>query len=238
MQVLESIDQYAKSIQNNKCVYDMQRIGIEIFKSYVINTKPNLKIEEFDMSMINKLLFYWFPKNKKYVSETQVYQIVSTIGDIYTHILNYTSSNKDFPSILELYGEEYKRAYRAKNMLLKMTLDPVISIEPLVIGFDRYKNKRKRQGLAERSTTFIQAFFNVTECKEGGLIILSKIDSDRTYKILLEYPVYKYLKNGDIIHAVIRKKLFYVYWEIEELKGYYLKEATKFLTYDMQNVIT
>lgn len=233
MQVLESIDEYEKSIQNNKCIYDMQKIGIEIFKSYIINTKPDLSIEEFDMLMINKLLFYWFPRNKKYVSETQVYQIVSTIGDIYTHITSRSSSNQDFPSILELYGEEYKRAYKAKNMLLKMTLDPVISIEPLVIGFDRYKNKRKRESSVERSNAFIQAFFNVRECKEGGLIILSKMNSDKTYKILLEYPTYKYLKQGDIIHAVIRRKLFYVYWEIEELKGYYLQQATKFLSYDI-----
>ena len=233
MEVLESINQYTRSIQSDKCMYNRQKVVIDIVKTYINNTIPDIKVEDFDMGIIDKLLLYWIPKNKKYVTESQIYQIISTIVDIYTHIFNQKITNTECPSILDLYGEEYKRAYKAKNMLLSMTLDPVISIDPLIIGLDRYRNKRNKQGVSERSTTYVQALFEVLECKEGGLVVLGKMGSQKTYKLLLEYPTYKYLKVGDIIHAIIRRKLFYVYWEFEELRGYYLKQAMKFLSYDV-----
>ena len=230
MQVLESIDRYTRLIQRNRCIYDVQKTGIDIFKSYINNVKPDIKVEELNIGVVDKLLLYWFPRNKKYVSETQVYQIVLTIGQICDYIFKESDCSNEFPNILDLYAEEYKRAYKAKNMLLSMTLDPVISIDPLIIGLDRYKNKRKKQSTLERSTTYVQSFFKIIECKEGGLVVLSKMGVDKTYKLLLEYPTYKYLKVGDIVHAVIRRKLFYVYWEFEELRGYYLQQASKFLS--------
>ncbi len=233
MEVLDSINQYAKSIQSNSNVYSIQRMGIDIFKNYINNTVPDIKVDEFDIGMVDRLLLYWLPKNKRYISETQIYQILATIGDVYTYISNQNSVSEEFPNILDLYGDEYKRAYKAKNMLLSMTLDPVISIDPLIIGFERYKNKRNKQSSSNRSTTYVQALFEVVECKDGGLVVLSKLGTDKTYKILLEYPIYKYLKLGDLIHAIIRRKLFYVYWEFEELRGYYLQPAIKFLTNDM-----
>ncbi len=230
MEVLDSINQYAKSIQSNRNIYSMQRMGIDIFKNYINSTVPDIKVDDFDIGMVDRLLLYWLPKNKRYISETQMDQILATIGDVYAYILSQNNTNEELPSILDLYVDEYKRVCKAKYMLLSMTLDPVISIDPIIIGFERYKNKRNKQAGGDRATTYVQALFEVLECKDGGLVVLSKLGTDKTYKILLEYPTYKYLRAGDIIHAIIRRKLFYVYWEFEELRGYYLQQAIKFLS--------
>ena len=79
------------------------------------------------------------------------------------------------------------------------------------------------------ATTYEQAIFEVTECKEGGQIVLNKLGQSKQYKLLLEYPAYKYIRKGDIIHAIIKRRLFYVYWEIEEIKAYYLPEAVELM---------
>ena len=121
------------------------------------------------------------------------------------------------------------RVYKAKNLLQKMTKDPVIAFNPLVIDLDKYRNKKKKTNYGEIATTYEQSLFEVQECKEGGQIILNKLTQNKQYKLLLEYPVYKYLKKGDILHAVIKRKLFYVYWELEEIKAYYLPQAINLL---------
>jgi len=79
------------------------------------------------------------------------------------------------------------------------------------------------------ATTYEQAVFKVEECKEGGQVVLVKLYQDKQYKLLLDFPTCKYFKKGDLIHAIIKRKLFYVYWELQEIKSYYLPEALAYL---------
>lgn len=232
MHILERVENYVEEIKKKPYIYKIQKSGIEIFRNYIIANGLDRKEEEFNKELLDKLVLLWLPRNKKYLSEAQIYQIIYTLHDIFSYINKerlINSEQTEESTILELYGEEYMRVYKAKNLLQKMTKDPVISFNPLVIDLDRYRNKKKKTNYGEIATTYEQSLFEVQECKEGGQIILSKLTQNKQYKLLLEYPVYKYLKKGDILHAVIKRKLFYVYWELEEIKAYYLPQAINLL---------
>lgn len=232
MHILERVENYVEEIKKKPYIYKIQKSGIEIFRNYIIANGLDRKEEEFNKELLDKLVLLWLPRNKKYLSEAQIYQVIYTLHDISSYINKERVINgeqTEESTILELYGEEYMRVYKAKNLLQKMTKDPVIAFNPLVIDLDKYRNKKKKTNYGEIATTYEQSLFEVQECKEGGQIILSKLTQNKQYKLLLEYPVYKYLKKGDILHAVIKRKLFYVYWELEEIKAYYLPQAINLL---------
>lgn len=234
MHLLERINRYTQDIKKTPYVYSIQKIGIETFINYIDSNALNIDENELKPSMMSKLLLYWIPKNKKYLTEVQAYQLVYTIHDIY----NYIDKNKeaahdkkqqlDTPTLLDAYGQEYMRVYKVRNLLLKLTKDPIIAINPIVVDLNKYRIKKKKGGCSDIATTYEQALFQVQECKEGGQIILTKPGQTKQYKLLLEYPTYKYLKKDDLLHAIIKRKLFYVYWELDEVKSYYLPEALSF----------
>ncbi|WP_070000661.1 hypothetical protein [Cellulosilyticum sp. I15G10I2] len=235
MDLLESINDYIKHVKNNPYVYSIQKSGIEVFVNYIKSNHSTEGLLDIQDIKVDKLLLYWIPKNKKYLSEVQAYQIVYTVHDIYQYLIKRSDKDKDndkdisTPTILDLYGEEYMRVYRVRNMLQRVTKDPILATDPLVVDLNYYKNKKKKNDSVEMVTTYEQAVFKVQECKEGGQVILTKLCQEKIYKLLLEYPTYKYFKKGDLIHAIIKRKLFYVYWEIEEIKSYYLPEAEVYL---------
>lgn len=237
MHILERIDQYVEEIKQKPYIYKIQKSGIEVLRKYISANGLDVREEDFHTALLERLVLIWLPRNKKYLSEIEIYQIIYTIHDVFIYIKNLNKSEteqaedeKMNPStILELYGEEYMRVYKAKNLLQKITRDPVISVDPIVVDLDKYKDKKKKNSYNEVATTYEQALFEVKECKEGGQIILSKVSQDKQYKLLLEYPAYKYLKKGDLIHATIKRRIFYVYWELEEVNTYYLPQAAQLL---------
>lgn len=225
MHILERVENYVEEIKEKPYIYKIQKLGIELFKNYINANGLDIREEDFHKELLDKLILLWIPRSKKYLSEAEVYQVIYTIHDIY----NYINKEKEISTILEVYGEEYMRIYKAKNLLQKMTKDPVISVDPIVIDLAKYKEKKKKSNYGEIATTYEQALFEVEECKEGGQVILNKIAQGKAYKLLLEYPAYKYLKKGDLIHAIIKRRLFYVYWEFEEVRAYYLPQAVELL---------
>lgn len=226
MYILERVESYIEEIKQKPYIYKIQKLGIEIFKNYIVSNSLNMREEDFREELLEKFILLWLPRNKKYLSEAEIYQVIYTIHDIF----NYMHKEEEVSGILELYGEEYMRVYKARNLLQKMTRDPVISVDPIVIDLDRYRAKKKKSGYSEIATTYEQALFEVQECKEGGQVVLCKLSQNKQYKLLLEYPAYKYLRKGDIIHAIIKRRLFYVYWELEELRAYYLPQAIGLLS--------
>lgn len=80
------------------------------------------------------------------------------------------------------------------------------------------ENRRKRKafeanmGKEKLSATYEKGSFVVTKILEGGKILLTKNNKD--YPILMEYPKYKQIEEGEIIRCMLFKKVFYVYWEL------------------------
>lgn len=240
MHILECVENYISEVKQNPYVYKIQKLGIEVFKHYIDTNGLDIIKEDFHEEIIKRLILIWLPRNKKYLSEAEIYQVIYTIHDICNYIVKKNQTNQKIeekvlePTILELYGEAYMRVYKAKNLLQKMTQDPVISVDPVIVDLGKYREKKKKLSYSEVATTYEQALFEIQECKEGGQIVLNKLNQNKSYKLLLEYPVYKYMQKGDIIHATIKRRLFYVYWEIEEVKAYYLPEAIQFLNVNVQ----
>lgn len=237
MHILERVDGYVEEVKQTPYIYKMQKVGIEVFRTYINAYGLDIREEDFHRDLLNKLLLIWLPKNKKYLGEAEIYQIIYTIHDLVNYIeqKSGTLSEQDEAvspeenTILQLYGEAYMRIYKARNLLQQITKDPIISVNPIVVDLERYKDRRKKT-YNEIATTYEQALFEIQECKDGGQIIMCKIGYNKQYKLLLEYPAYKYLRKGDILHAVIKRKLFYVYWELEEIKAYYLPQALSYLS--------
>lgn len=228
------VEDYIQEIKENPYVYKIQKLGIEVFKYYITSNSLDIREEDFHKGLLDKLVLIWLPRRKKYLSELEIYQVIYTIHDIFSYIQEKIGreeeGKQEEPTILQLYGEAYMRIYKAKNLLQKMTKDPVISVDPIIVDLEKYRSKKVKKSYSEIATTYEQALFEVQECKEGGQVILNKLGQSKPYKLLLEYPTYKYLRKGDILHAVIKRKLFYVYWEIEEIKSYYLPDAITYLT--------
>ena len=233
MHILERIEAYIQEVKETPYVYKVQKLGIEIFKYYINSNSLDIREEDFHKELLDKLLLVWLPKNKKYLSEAEIYQIIYTIHDLFNYIQTglpvEEQAQQESSTILQLYGEAYMRVYKARNLLQRITKDPVISVDPVVIDIDKYRCKKEKGSYSEIATTYEQAHFEVQECKEGGQVVLNKLGQTKQYKLLLEYPAYKYLRKGDILHATIKRKLFYVYWELEEIKAYYLPQAIEFL---------
>lgn len=233
MHILERVETYVQEVKQTPYVYKIQKLGIEIFKYYITSNSLDIREEDFHKELLDKLVLIWLPKNKKYLSEAEVYQIIYTIHDLFNYIQTKLpqeeQTEKEEPTILQCYGEEYMRVYKARNLLQRITKDPVISVDPFVVDLDKYRYKKEKKSYGEIATTYEQALFEVQECKEGGQVILNKISQTKQYKLLLEYPAYKYLRKGDILHVTIKRKLFYVYWELEEIKAYYLPQAIELL---------
>lgn len=233
MHILERVETYVQEVKQTPYVYKIQKLGIEIFKYYITSNSLDIREEDFHKELLDKLVLIWLPKNKKYLSEAEVYQIIYTIHDLFNYIQTKLpqeeQTEKEEPTILQCYGEEYMRVYKARNLLQRITKDPVISVDPFVVDLDKYRYKKEKKSYGEIATTYEQALFEVQECKEGGQVILNKISQTKQYKLLLEYPSYKYLRKGDILHVTIKRKLFYVYWELEEIKAYYLPQAIQLL---------
>lgn len=234
MYILERVEDYIQEIKKNSYVYKIQKLGIEVFKYYITTNSLDIREEDFHKGLIDKLVLIWLPRRKKYLSELEIYQVIYTIHEIFNYIQGKIGreeeGQQDEPTILQLYGEPYMRIYKAKNLLQKMTKDPVISVDPIIVDLEKYRSKKTRRSYSEIATTYEQALFEVQECKEGGQVILNKLGQSKSYKLLLEYPTYKYLRKGDILHAIIKRRLFCVYWEIEEIKSYYLPDAITYLT--------
>ena len=233
MHILERVETYVQEVKQTPYVYKIQKLGIEIFKYYITSNSLDIREEDFHKELLDKLVLIWLPKNKKYLSEAEVYQIIYTIHDLFNYIQTKLpqeeQTEKEEPTILQCYGEEYMRVYKARNLLQRITKDPVISVDPFVVDLDKYRYKKEKKSYGEIATTYEQALFEVQECKEGGQVILNKIGQTKQYKLLLEYPAYKYLRKGDILHVTLKRKLFYVYWELEEIKAYYLPQALELL---------
>lgn len=232
MNLLETVVLYKETLQKDKKTYSLQKLGIDIFYAYLEANPLITHIEYLEQGVLDRLFLYWIPKHKKYLSEKQAYQVVATIQSIYYFLLEQKNIETSCiaSTIVELYAEEYKRMYKIRSMLRRITKDPVISEEPFVIDFLCYCNKKRKKEFSERTTTYEQGVFEVIGCKEEGIVILQKTGQQKTYKLLLECPISRYLKVGDLLHAVIKKRLFYVYWEIGEIKAYYLKDALRYLS--------
>ena len=115
---------------------------------------------------------------------------------------------------------------KRKNKLIQYLFDnnliPVIDHKIISYGFAmKCKNTNYIQSVIKKAT------FKIVKVKSSGVIEMTCDESGKIYSLLLDYPLYKYMEVGDYIRCRIFKRLFYVYWEIDQVIDYYPAENEK-----------
>ena len=172
---------------------------------------------------VKHFTYFWLPKKLRYATENDIINLKLFLENICKDLINIEDLDESFI--------ELSRIYNAKSKVFNIINDPVINGNKKLISLDNYiykKNKSNQQN-KDIATTYENSLFIVQEIKDGGQLILKSLSKDKEYKLLLEYPSYKYFKAGDILQAVIKRKIFYVFWEIEELIALYPNQSIKYL---------
>ncbi|MHC1749105.1 MAG: hypothetical protein AB9856_12425 [Cellulosilyticaceae bacterium] len=227
MDVMACLKTYQQGVKQTPYLYEVQKKGINLFESFIMTYYSILPIESLDDKIIEEFLVLWLPKHKRYLTEIEAYDIVYTTQSMYLYILKKCEKAEPKDSIVELYAKEYMRLYRVRSLFNKILEDPVINMNPGLISLDAYTQKRakKKEGMC----TYEQGVFQIQEICLDGYITLKKIDRNVECKVLVEPSVIKHIKKGDVLHARLKRKVFFIYWEIDEIFHYYLDQAINYL---------
>lgn len=225
MDIIGQVKSYIQYVKQNPYIYEIQKQGIELFMKFLRQNPDRIKKDSLDKDLIDYFLSYWVPKNKKYLSEVQAYNIVYTVHDIVAYSHSKVSEAIEYPLILDIYGQEYVRLYKSRKLLAQLSGDPVLIAHPMVISFAAYKEYKQKKKKKDSMSMYEQGIFKVEEISKEGYLSLNKIGTTRNFRVLFRPSLLINFKEGDILHITLRRKIFFVYWEIEEIKGYYLSTA-------------
>lgn len=225
MDIIGQVKNYIQYVKQNPYIYEIQKQGIELFMNFLKQNPNGIVKDTLDKSVTDYFLSFWVPKNKKYLSEVQAYNIVYTVHDITNYINKKCSQEAEYPLILDVYGQEYVRLYKSRKLIAQLSGDPVLAAHPMVISFEAYKEYKQKKKKRDSMSMYEQGVFKVEEISKDGYISLNKLGTARGFRVLFRPSLLINFKAGDILHITLRRKIFFVYWEIEEIKGYYLSNA-------------
>lgn len=228
MDIIGQVGEYIRYVKQNPYIYEIQKSGVELFINF-LKQDPRRSIQEnLDKECMEYFLNIWVPKQCKYLSEIEAYNIVYTTQDIYMYIKQKTCEKIEEPIILDRYGSEYVRLYKSRRLLAQLSGDPVILTKPLVVSFLAYKEYKQKKQKRDTMSMYEQGIFKVDEINKEGYICLNKIGTKRYFRVLFKPSLLANFKVGDILHITLKRRIFFVYWEIEEVKGYYLPNAMSY----------
>lgn len=227
MELIQEIKEYIQYIKRNPYVYELQQHAIELFLKFITELPPTqIPLEE----QIDYFLTYWLPKYKHYLTENEAYNIVYTMQDLCIYInKKNTLSRIDTAFILERYGQEYIRLYKARKLISQLVGEPIIGTNPIIIDLAAYRIYKEKQLKKDVMSLYEQGIFRVDEVDMEGQVCLNKLNTNRYFKVLFKPSLITLFKKGDILHISLRKKIFFIYWEIHQIKGYYLPNARLYL---------
>lgn len=225
MDIIGQVSEYIRYIKQNPYIYEIQKQGIELFIKFLKQNPEHAVPEVLNKECVEYFLSLWVPKYYKYLSEIEAYNIVYTVQDIYMYIKRKFNQNIEDPIILDVYGAEYVRLYKSRKVLAQLSGDPVILVKPLVVSLSAYREYKQKQQKRDSMSMYEQGMFKVDEINKEGYISLNKVGTKRYFRVLFKPSLLSNFKVGDILHITLRRRIFFVYWEIEEVKGYYLSNA-------------
>ncbi|MGL4361722.1 MAG: hypothetical protein ACRCSG_00275 [Cellulosilyticaceae bacterium] len=239
MNILEQLDNYKKYVQNDYNKYTSQKQAIELLDKFLkFEYKYKMKYEKIE-KVLDYFVLVWVPKRKKYLKEAEGFEIIHTVRDFKNYIetnqdiLNYENSNKDEieqPWVIDKYIEDYMRVHKVKKIISEMTKDPVVGTDTRIIDLKKYKEFKEKQQHNDSMSIYEQGTFKIQEINKEGYLELSKIGNSKKYcKILCRQSYLNNFKEGDLLEVNLRKKVFFIYWEIETLKAYYSEAGSHYL---------
>lgn len=227
MVVLETITSY---IEGNSYLDENQKEALDIFYNYCNYTEPQMNIGEIDSSFFDEFITYWLPKNESRLKTWQVNEILKGVGGYCNHIRHlYHIPSLEKYKIITSYKKECLRIYHLKGLFREYLGDPIVSLEPLIIDFEAYKQYKSRKVIKEKNGVYQQGLFKVIEIDYDNTVVFRKLPKGNCVRIILTKGLILYMKKGDILQLRIKQKKFFALWEIEDLRNYYLAEAGQYL---------
>ncbi len=229
MEVLESITSYAKDMLVSGQLYQNQKEALDILYRYCNDTEPGMNISQIDSGFFDEFLTYWLPKNNSRLKVSQIYGVLEGIGGYCNHIKDeYNIPGLDKYELMKQYEKEYIRIYELKRLFSKYIGDPVISITPLVIDLNVYKQYKSHRQNKQNQGAYQQGLFEVMEIDYDRTVVFRKIPRGNPVRIVLADYLIAYIRKGDILHLRIKQKQFFSLWEVEWIKSCYLPKAGRY----------
>lgn len=229
MNLLNEIRDYTDYVRQNAYLYTLQKQGIVLLNKFITQQIENVAPKRSYKEMIDYFLAVWIPKHKKYLSVEEAFNIVYAAQDFLTFIHRKYGLEEDTPLILDYYGEEYMRLYRVNEIVRKMVGDPVISMKPTVIDLQNYRDYKEKKEHKDSMAMYEQGLFYIEEISEEGYLVLNKVSNHKCCKVLMRRDWMGNFKVNDFLQVTLKRKIFFVYWEIEQFKGYYTEKAARYL---------
>lgn len=229
MDVNQLLGEYEQEIKSNGYVYSLQKQGVHLLYSFLNHYQSKSKDEKRVLRELDYFLNIWIPRNKRYLTSIQAFNIAYTVHDFKRYIEKKCNTEIAIPQVLESHANEYKRLYEARQVLRKMIGDPVISVDPFVIDLKNYRHYKEKKTKKQNMCMYEQGLFVIEEVSREGYLGLKKLKGDRYCKVLCQPHQLAYFKIGDILHGYLKRKVFFIYWEIEDLRTYYTQGAYPYL---------
>lgn len=228
MEVLETITSY---IEKNAYLDDSQKEALDIFYNYCNYTEPEMNICEIDPDFFDEFLIYWLPKNQSRLETWEVNEVLKGLGGYCSYIHSiYKIPSLEKYKVVKVYKRECLRIYHLKNLLREYLGDPILTIDPLVVDFEAYKNYKSRKEIKDKNGVYQQGLFEVIEIDYDNTVVFRKIPRGNCVRVVLTKDLILHMKKGDFLQLRIKQKQFFALWEIESLKNCFVSEAGPYLS--------
>lgn len=229
MNLVNEVKEYTQYVKQNSYIYSLQQQGLELFLTFIMRDANQVVEQSALAKVFDYFLAFWVPRNKKYLAEVEAFNIVYTVQDLQVYINNKYNKAEESPIILDLYGEEYMRMYKTKKLLREMIGDPIVSMNPTIISLENYRQHKQKQQKKDSMSVYEQGLFQIDEINKEGYIVLSKVNAPKFCKVLFRPSLIYNFKEKDVLQVSLRRKIFFIYWELEEVKAYYPAYAKQYL---------
>ena len=230
MTVLQTIEDFIAYV-NTSLIQKPQDIKcISLLYEYFRQKEPNLELEDLDQRFLDEFFLYWLPKKNKKLSDDKIYYLFPAIQRYFTYLKTKHKKEVSLFKPLDKFVEDFVRIIHLSRAFSRFVGNPVIITDPLVIDLRCYKENKIKKHTKDKSGVFEQGYFEVLDIAPDCSITIKKKPSGRYAKVLLDDNLIPYLRKGDILHLRMTRKLFFTYWEIEDIKTCYLKEALEYLS--------
>lgn len=230
MEVLQSIVGYASYLKAHSLNEHGQTEALGFLHEYCMYGEPTMPISAIDVSFFDEFLIYWLPKNQSRLKEEKVEQVLKGVANycMYIQQLYHTPKLGQYEPIKD-YKQECLRIYRLKRLFSKHLGDPIINLEPFIIDFATYKLYKQKKDDIKSKGVYERGLFEVIDMDYDQTVILRKLSQKSYVRIMLEDFLAPYIRKGDILHLVLKRRQLYSCWEVQKLKGCYLSKAQEYL---------
>ncbi len=237
MSQAEKVRMYINTINQKEGIIDKDKEVAMLYLKFLQSKKDFEDKANLSNDMLEEFLLWWIPTNKKYLDFNDTVRYLRSIKNIikYLQIDNTEEEIVNRLELVDLYGKEMPRVYKNKQIIQKLSGHPVISYKPLIIDFEAYKEYKKKKEKKGYIYQYEKGHYIVDEILKEGVINLRKkeksvnITTNKVYKIIIRPALTRNFKLGDVLQVTLRKKMFFVYWEIDEIDYYYPKNVLNYI---------